>query len=425
MPEYADAGHRPHAIHTGEEPLNEWTRGPYGITVTLDTWGPQEGLFTSMYDALQANWGEEPSRSVAQRVRDEYMRDLGAGVVNTSDLVTGWCRLTDGQRAYVESCFAGKTLPQVRELISFGFCIDGVSRAFTHQNVRTRIGAGFMQHGGRDNDWRHRKWTMPETIWRACEAHTARENNREDEPLVEGGVTLKHCITDWDPIDKLLDNSVMHSCSLSELIREYLWEGRLLYSSLVDAGIPWQDARRVLWMGTQTYIHDIYNYEAIAGMLARRLEHVMDWEINAVAQLMVREIRMKCHPLLGKYLVSMSDRLGKAAFAGLESWPTDGKYPNPHERCKQCGHAKGNHVAHPYYTEENSASPSTVCEVCERERLVTCYHEYEAEDTLPRQHRAEQMPFWVLHPDSMAGGEIRWIPTNGTYPEHISEATIS
>jgi hypothetical protein len=26
------------------------------------------------------------------------------------------------------------------------------------------------------------------------------------------------------------------------------------------------------------------------------------------------------------------------------------------------------------------------------------------------------MPFFVLHPDSMAGGPIEWIPTNGKYP---------
>jgi thymidylate synthase ThyX len=138
---------------------------------------------------------------------------------------------------------------------------------------------------------------------------------------------------------------------------------------LVDAGIPWQDARRVMWMGTQTYIHDQYNYLALQGVLANRLEHIMDWEFNCVAQLMLREVKMQCPPLFSKYLGSHSDKAKAAKFAGLESWPPDGKWPVP-----------------------------------------------DAVKDLPRQHTAEQMPFFVLHPSSMAGGPIKWIVTNGTYP---------
>lgn len=26
---------------------------------------------------------------------------------------------------------------------------------------------------------------------------------------------------------------------------------------------------------------------------------------------------------------------------------------------------------------------------------------------------------WILHPDSMAGRPIQWIPTNGTYPDDL------
>jgi len=145
--------------------------------------------------------------------------------------------------------------------------------------------------------------------------------------------------------------------------------GRNLYAALVDAGIPWEDARRLLWMGTATYIHIDYNYIAFRDMQANRLEHIMDWEINCVAQLMQREVRMKCPPLLSKYLGSHSDLAGVAKFAGLQSWPPDGKHPIP---------------------------PGM--------------------ESLPREHRPEQNPYWVLHPSSMAGGPIQWVPTNGTYP---------
>jgi hypothetical protein len=187
MADFADAKHRPHAIHTGEEPQNNITYGPESLVVTLDRWGPKENLFTSMYDALQANWGEHPSRTVGSIPR--YKDDDRVGPKD--NMVTGWACLAKDQRDYVESCFAGKTLQQVLEGVTFDFCIDGVSRAFTHQNVRTRLGAGFMQHGGRDNDWRHRGWTMPETMNRMCMWHDTYNAIGNESP--EG---FKHCITD-------------------------------------------------------------------------------------------------------------------------------------------------------------------------------------------------------------------------------------
>jgi thymidylate synthase ThyX len=406
---FEDAKHRPHAIHTGEEPRNPITCGPESLRVTLDRWGPVDRLFTSMYDALQANWGDVPSRTVDRnnhncpgngpdaRVNDSFFYD-----------VTGWKFLQDHERDYVESCFAGKTLQQVLEGVTFDFCIDGVSRAFTHQNVRTRLGAGFMQHGGRDNDWRHRPWTMPETMRRMCESF----GDRDLSDLSDVMPGLKHCITNWQPIEDYLDHTP-HFDGFPKGIRGHIEHHiaacRELYAALVDAGIPWQDARRVLPIGMQTYIHDQYNYLALSGVLANRLEHVMDWEFNCVAQLMLREIKMKCPPLLSKYLGSHSDKAKQARFAGLESWPPDGKYPSPYDRCKTCGHNKGNHGNHP------DTDDVSICETCERESKNSV-HKYEGVDSLPRQHRPEQMPYFVLHPDSMAGGPIVWIPTNGTYP---------
>lgn len=420
---YEDAKHRPHAIHTGEEPSNPITDAVSSLRVTLDRWGPVTNLFTSMYDALQANWGESPSRTINRRGQQRTYVENDGRVFGEFYEETGWCYLTSDERDYVEACFAGKTLQQVLEGVTFDFCIDGVSRAFTHQNVRTRLGAGFMQHGGRDNDWRHRPWTMPETMRRMCECHGKGLENLESRyaPPIEGmktGMALEHCVSDWNPIDEYC-NTTFHFDGFSDDIRgrieHHIAGGRKLYAALVDAGIPWQDARRVLFMGMQTYIHDQYNYLALQGVLANRLEHIMDWEFNAVAQLMLREIKMKCPPLLSMYLGSHSDKAKSAKFAGLESWPPDGKYPNPYERCKTCGHSEGNHT-------------SELCEACAREgRYADGYavpsmnsvHRYEGVDTRPRQHRAEQMPFFVLTPKAMAGGPIEWIPTNGKYPHEV------
>jgi thymidylate synthase ThyX len=411
MADYADAKHRPHAIHTGEEPQNPITYGPESLYVTLDRWGPVENLFTSMYDALQANWGESPSRTVDRT----YHRSVGD---EQWEYETGWCALDKNERDYVESCFAGKTLQQVLEGVTFDFCIDGVSRAFTHQNVRTRLGAGFMQHGGRDNDWRHRAWTMPETMRRMCEAEEAGSHLHGAPDLPPDG-SLKHCITDWHPLDQYLVSydPPERQDSMRAAIEKHIMDGRKLYAALVDAGIPWQDARRVLFMGMQTYIHDQYNYLALSGVLANRLEHIMDWEFNCVAQLMLREVKMKCPPLLSKYLGSHSDRAKAAKFAALQSWPPDRKYPSPYDDCATCGHAGSNHYEMQEVPGHTPIPDERVCSVCENDRgPIAPLHRFVPKDRLERQHRPEQMPFFVLHPDSMAGGPIVWIPTNGTYP---------
>jgi len=380
---FKDSGHRPHADHRNERPKNPITHGPESITVTLDTWGPQHNLYPALYDALQSNWGDAPSRAVDRDLIYRYPS------LPISQIVTGVDKLSLSELAYVESCFAGQTLQQVLERLTFSFTIDGVSRACTHQLVRTRLGAGFMQHGGRDNDWRHRAWTMPETIRRAC--------NTDDGE--------KNCITDWEPIE-ILEND--NGKSLYTIIEDYLQTGRDIYATLVDAGIPWQDARRLLWMGTQTYIHADYNYLALKGVIGKRGEPIMDWEINCVAQLMLREVTMHCPPMFSTYLMSLSDAAGKDQMAGLESWTPTGKYPNPFERC-ECGHAKANHI--PY-------REALDCEVCTRELKSHCT-KYRPIDTLTRTHRPEQNPFWILSPESMAGAPVRWIPTNGVWPEGV------
>ena len=211
---------------------------------------------------------------------------------------------------------------------------------------------------------------MPETIYRAIDMF---DNHDLSSPVEVAG--LKTCVDDPDVLWDYLHHESAGGYgdgTLEGAIVGHLRRGKELYAALVDAGIPWQDARRVLPMGTQTYIHAVYNYLALMGVCNKRLEPSMDWEINAVAQLMVREIRMKCHPIIGKYLQSLSDKIGADAFAGLESWTPSGKYAVPEDK-----------------------------------------------KDLHRMHRPEQAPFWILSPASMAGGPIEWIPTNGVWPEHL------
>lgn len=438
MSRYADALHPPNADHKGELPRTDIDDGPSAIIVTLDTWGPQDDLFTSMYDALTATWGDYANRSATQACdgSDAWIDHH----IHSWEHKTGWCRLTDNQRAYVERAFAGQTLQQILELITFKFTVQNVTRAFTHEFVRARIGSGFMQHGGRDNDWRHRNWTMPETMRRMIDADDKRdaEGNRPViMNLTEDSPGKRVCIEDWSPIDEYLRlfNGGHVGADIEMAIIDHVANGKALYAAMVDAGIPWQDARRVLPIGTQTYIHGLFNYVAVKGLLANRLEHGMDWEMNCVAQLMLREIKMKCPMLISKFLGSHSDLAQRAMFERLQFGPPDGKYPSTVLRCAKCGHAEANHRKALMPIGINEIRDERVCEVCQRSgcwagveesvqngrNIVPPMHVFVAEDTLPRVHRREQLPFWVLSPASMAGGPIEWLWTNGHYHDIDSQ----
>jgi thymidylate synthase ThyX len=431
---YEDNQHPPNAHFPGEEPTTGIDIGPAGIKVSLDTWGPQEHLFTTLYDTTTATWGNAPTRSASQSclfdpksTRAEWEDHLKGW-----EHKTGWCRLDPAQQKFLEGAFAGKSLQQDLEGINLWFTIDGVSRAFTHEFVRTRIGAAFKQHGGRDNDWRHRHWTMTESMERMCEADDKRLDDGQRPELIDD---KRHPIVNWDAIDRYICSDEeclsshkvpglrphghpLHRDRIRQRIYEYLKEGKRLYAAMVDAGVAWQDARRVLPIGTQTYVHGIYNYVGLRGAAANRLEFIMDWEINCVFQLMLREIKMKLPPIMSQFLGSHSDIAGKAMFDRLQLCPPDGKYPSTTIRCKTCGHHEANHrrYEHPV---DGLMKDEMVCEACERGHHVKSYcaplHRFIPEDTLPRVFRREQQPFWVLHPSSMAGGPIRWLWTNGHY----------
>lgn len=420
---YEDNKRRANAVHVGEAPQLHIDTGPANIHVTLDTWGPQDDFFTTLYDVVNATSGEEPSRSANQECHCQQEGRVRHGYHLTWEHRMGWCRLSPTQRQHVEDVFAGKTLQQALEKLTFSFCVDGVTRAFTHEFVRTRVGAAFMQHGGRDNDWRHRHWTMPEAMERMCQSHSAQlsassggEFKEVPYPMSIKGRAV--CIENWEPIERVSKEFSAHELTpavgtIREAITAYLEMGKRLYAALVDAGIAWQDARRLLPIGTQTYIHGEYNYLGLRGMLANRLEHVMDWEMNCVAQLMLRQIKIHCPPIISRYLGSHSDIASKAMFDRLELFPPDGKYPATTIRCRYCKHAEANHhkqedVLHPIPDE-------MFCEVCARDGGYAPLHRFTPEDILPRIHRRSQAPFWVLAPESMNGGPIRWLWTNGHY----------
>lgn len=325
----ADPGMKHPSDHRGEQPLTRIDVGPEGIEVELVDWGPQQHLLQRLWRMLNGTWGDSPE---APRVMTEVMKDRVR-----------------------EACRQGSpSVGQILETVQFTFLVNGISRACTHQIVRTRIGACFSQHGGRDNDWRMRPFRCPETI---------------DRTLQGRGVPPQ-----WP--DGNNDTSRLWNLEREhgDVLAHWFAYTKELYSALVDAGVPWQDARRVLPIGCETYIYASYSFAALKGLLRNRLEHIMDWEINCVSQLMRRAVKMACPDWLADSLGSHSDIAGHACFHRMRLMPHDRKWP--------------------VKTGDMTRSPSE------------CWYS------------RSQNPFWVLHPDSMAGGPVKWVPSmpTGEYP---------
>jgi thymidylate synthase (FAD) len=175
------------------------------------------------------------------------------------------------ETAVKEQLKGGLQLPL--EAVSYTFAIGNVSRTCTHQIVRTRVGAGFSQQSLRWRNVEGFNFRMPATIF-------------ED--------------------DRLFD-----------MVNEYITLARRIHRELVDADIPYQDARFVIPMGMTTHLIATYNYRALRDFCATRLCNMVQWEINEVAKLMKKQVT-QVHPILGEALMPRCEMIGKCTFAGWE-----------------------------------------------------------------------------------------------------------
>ena len=144
------------------------------------------------------------------------------------------------------------------EQVWFEFGISGVSRAFSHQFVRHRVGISFEQQSQRYVTYKGGTfpYTVPKTIEKAGKA------------------------------DKM---------------RDLLASVGELYEEMVDAGVPAEDARFLLPNATNTNFKITVNFQALLHICDLRLCTRAQWEFRKVAALLRSEV-MKVAPELGQYL---------------------------------------------------------------------------------------------------------------------------
>ena len=133
------------------------------------------------------------------------------------------------------------------EQVGFTFAISGVSRVFTHQFVRHRVGVSVAQQSGRYTD------PIDSGVFEYVEPFSAKDTAR-----FEG--------------------------SMQFLVNEY-------YRMVTDAGVPREDARFILPSAQATSMVVTINLAALLHMADIRLCLATQWEFRKVVSLMRKEIR--------------------------------------------------------------------------------------------------------------------------------------
>ncbi|MEO9256632.1 MAG: FAD-dependent thymidylate synthase, partial [Tepidiformaceae bacterium] len=206
------------------------------IQVTLLSHSPEP--MRSLYMAYRTCYSELTPQQVATRIGDERISQ------------------TQMQRFIEERLKTGHASPL--EQISFEFGISGVSRAFSHQFVRHRVGISFEQQSQRYVTYKGGEfpYTVPETVRRA-------------------GMQEK--------MDTLFE------------------QVGALYEEMVANGVPAEDARFLLPNATNTNFKITVNFQSLLHICDLRLCTRAQWEFRKVAALMRSDV-MKAVPELGRYL---------------------------------------------------------------------------------------------------------------------------
>lgn len=246
-PELTGEPFNKHSLNSGKHvsPYNTGTIwiGNDGIEVELVTDFDDQEFFRAVSNAVQATTGLAP---------DSPEPDLED----------------------VEELLRGGALQQGLETVKITFAIHRVSRACTHQLVRTRK-AGFQQQSQRATFYGEApEVRIPETVWNDPSARDA---------------ALKSTYESW-----------------------------AAYRHASERDIPYQDARVLLPEGTVNYIQCTYDLREWLNTFSYRACYMFQHEIGHVFRLM-REVLVAKHPWLEKHAQISCVKAGVSTFSGWES----------------------------------------------------------------------------------------------------------
>ncbi len=144
------------------------------------------------------------------------------------------------------------------EQVWFEFALSGVTRAFSHQFVRHRIGISFEQQSQRYVAFKEGEFpfTLPESV---------------------------------------------RNAGLAEKMEDAFAGLGRLYQEMLDAGVPAEDARFLIPNAAQTNFKITVNFQSLLHICDLRLCTRAQWEFRKVASLMRAEVK-RVAPELARYL---------------------------------------------------------------------------------------------------------------------------
>jgi thymidylate synthase (FAD) len=175
------------------------------------------------------------------------------------------------------------------ESVVWTFTVSGISRACTHQLVRTRIGAGFVGMTSRG------EWCIPPIP--AEDIHNDRLNST-------------YVIPPTIDRDKNPEAYMMYVTSMDQQLETY--------ARLIEAGVPSEDARFVLGQGFHTMYSFYINHRALMGFCGVRMCQKAQWEIRLLANAMAYVIRKNGYPEFASTLTPACYRMGRCPYEHVE-----------------------------------------------------------------------------------------------------------
>lgn len=193
-----------------------------------------------------------------------------------------------------------KTIQSSWEFVDYTFEITGVSRAFTHQLVRTRDGS-YAQQSQRTVDMSDSfDFVYPESL-----ELRAYEGDIEERTIEE-----------------------MEHTSNCFLLGDCLYEIEETYKKLIENGIPPQDARSILPTNTATNIIAKFNLRTLSNMAKTRLCTRTQGEYQKIFKAMKAEV-VKVHPWAEKFIRVYCSAVGVCQFPNYKECPIKPDIFNP------------------------------------------------------------------------------------------------
>lgn len=177
-------------------------------------------------------------------------------------------RTLDEQMSELE--YMANTIPSSWEFVDYVFCIEGVSRAYTHQQVRTRA-ASYAQQ------------------------------------------TMR--VLDMGKFDYVFTDNNLASPKAMEIIEAHQKITQEAYRMLIDAGQAPEDARGILPTNIATNIVCKFNLRTLAELARSRTGGRTQSEYQRVINACIDEV-LKVHPWAGKFLFPK----GRDLFAEIEAF---------------------------------------------------------------------------------------------------------